>query len=840
MGMKKSIGPYILKELIGKGGMGEVYRAYDTRHGRDIALKVIKDSLLKNALSKKRFLQEAHINAQLSHPSIMPIYEIHQNEEGISYSMPYIQGCTLKTHLLHLRQTPSLMPLSARLQHFIKVLEAVSYTHDKGFLHRDIKADNILIGHHGETLLFDWGLACALHDAQTDEDTESAANAQLTRPGKIPGTLTHLAPERAQGTPATIASDLFSLGVVLYQLLTLKLPFQRKDIHHFKQMAGTETFLTPSSVNLTDDIDEALDWVTQKALAIDPKERYQSADQFKADLEKIVRGLPVWKKGLKLDLGNPTHWLFQDLLPLGDYVALNQKALTWGILSVPYVELLDNYKLVLESIVPNNGFKIYLDIASKQSTFDLESAFILEVHPEKGLSLYRFLALLEVKSISVIPDQVVKFTLEKIGNHFTVYIEDQPIYQFSSTLPRICPYIGILIQDEEALRSSIQLFSASSNKKVSCLKLGDTLLFHQQYSLARLEYEKLAQSFHEHEEGRLALFRKGYSYILEAKHSKKVQKKLLLQAIQVFEEFKSTRAAPWEYWGKALAYEALGEKQEAQKCFELCFRKFKNHPFTEQVKEELVVLFSQKSVKAKKEALHLALIALRYLDEYTFYHKYPELIASLEEDLSQLNILWNPEALSSKDCLIFSLAFALKQNLFFEEVLLKSDQLLVRDTALLALIHLKSKKLTHKFVKTLDISEGVKNLFFNPHSEASQKGYLRLAQAAKRLLALSNSQDFSPQNAQEAFFEGLTRLLTQQKRYTHPLLLDEDKKFLEALYHGLSVKKTGLKKILKSSFFQESDRFIRTNFLISLLDKKPIDYFGYDKEALDFTIKSLF
>ena len=839
--MDETLGPFVLKEVIGQGGMGKVYRAYDSINHRTVALKVIKESLINNPKSKKRFLKEAYIHAKLSHPAIIPIHGIEILPNGICYSMPYIQGYTLKTLLMKIKDEPHLMPLKERLRHFMKILEALHYTHQVGYVHRDIKSDNIFIGIHKDTYLFDWGLASKIHLDQEEDLDEQDDSADLTRPGKIAGTLTHLAPERAKGVKGTIQSDIFSLGVVLYQLLTLKMPFYRKDLEHFKQVAGHESFNLPSSLNLKDDIDEALDLIVSRALASDLSKRYTTLDPFIEDLQKVIDGLPIWKDPTHLDLKKTEDWLYQDLLPLGSYLALSQKSLSWGLLSVPYAELLDNYKLSVSCPLQSNGFKVYLNLSKNKLGFDLEQAFILDIDFKGEISLYRFFALLDHKSFEASTLSEIEIVIEKIENRFFIYLNGELIFNFVSRVARICPYIGLVIDDTDFKFSSIKLFNSSSNKQISCLKLGDNLVWHHQFDKARFEYQKIVSSFQNHQEGQEALFRLGYSYIIQAKEtsSKAVKKKLLNKGIALFGDFKWHKASPWEYWGKALCYEALNEKEETIKCFELGFRKYPHHPYTEELKEELVVLFSQKSIKAKKEALRLIFVALRYLDEASFIQKYPTVMDSLKEELQNCFILLKEEELSLKQKLIFSLAFVLNQKVFLEEVLQKSLDINERTNALLILAHLNFKKLTKNFMAKIALALNCPPIFTTPFENLHEFPWI-LAGQSLFLYGKSFIEASYSVNSQHGFLRALAELVRHKKYIKDPKCSEYDNKIIETLFLHLKKSKEKLIQELKAPFFQESERFIKSNFIISLIEKKPLDYFAYDKAALEFAIKALF
>lgn len=244
--IQTTLGKYQILQSIGKGGMGEVFLAYDTSCGRRLALKRIRQDLVEFPQLQKRFLREARITSQLTHPAIIPIYSIDCQDGLIYYSMPFVEGETLKQIIRRAKDHEKRKPRKADPQgsipflvrHFLQVCQAVAYAHSKGVLHRDLKPENIIVGKYGQVLILDWGLAKVLGDEEEVLEisgTPPTASHRITRLGKVVGTIAYMSPERAQGKPASIQTDIYSLGVMLYQLLTLQLPFRRKTLSAFKK-----------------------------------------------------------------------------------------------------------------------------------------------------------------------------------------------------------------------------------------------------------------------------------------------------------------------------------------------------------------------------------------------------------------------------------------------------------------------------------------------------------------------------------------------------------------------------------------------------------------------------
>ena len=252
-----TLGPYQVLKGIGKGGMGEVFLAYDTTCGRRIALKRIRSDLVEHIQMHNRFLKEARITSQLTHPSIIPIYAIHGQDNLVYYTMPYVEGETLKqilrkTRLMERRgQKSDTGSIPSLVRIFLNICQAIAYAHSKGVLHRDIKPENIIVGQYGEVLILDWGLAKLLRPGKTPAEEEEFTQEheghplhQLTNVGKVVGTVAYMAPERAMGNPATYQSDIYSLGVILYQILTLYMPYKEAPSNNSARRCTWKIYMT--------------------------------------------------------------------------------------------------------------------------------------------------------------------------------------------------------------------------------------------------------------------------------------------------------------------------------------------------------------------------------------------------------------------------------------------------------------------------------------------------------------------------------------------------------------------------------------------------------------------
>src|SRR5215210_828192 len=265
---------YDVVRPLGSGGMGEVFLDRDRVLGRDVALKVLRKQYAGDDEFAERFKREAMSAASLSHPNIVQVYDRGETEEGASYiAMEYVPGGTLKEKIL--REGPLEAADAARLG--AQVAEALGAAHDRGMVHRDIKPQNVLLTATGGAKVADFGIARA------------GSSVTISRTGSVMGTAGYMSPEQALGKPATPKSDLYSLGVVLYEALTGELPYTADNPIAVSMKHVNEPLRPPREINPR--IPEGMNALVTKLLAKDPEDRYANADALADDLWRISRGL---------------------------------------------------------------------------------------------------------------------------------------------------------------------------------------------------------------------------------------------------------------------------------------------------------------------------------------------------------------------------------------------------------------------------------------------------------------------------------------------------------------------------------------------------------------------
>ncbi|WP_405506394.1 Stk1 family PASTA domain-containing Ser/Thr kinase [Streptomyces purpurascens] len=274
-------GRYELGQVLGRGGMAEVYLAHDTRLGRTVAVKTLRADLARDPSFQARFRREAQSAASLNHPAIVAVYDTGEDyidNVSIPYIvMEYVDGSTLR-ELLHSGR--KLLP-ERTLEMTIGILQALEYSHRAGIVHRDIKPANVMLTRNGQVKVMDFGIARAMGDS----------GMTMTQTSAVIGTAQYLSPEQAKGEQVDARSDLYSTGCLLYELLTVRPPFVGDSpvavaYQHVREEPQSPSVFDP-------EITPEMDAIVLKALVKDPDYRYQSADEMRADIEACLDGQPV-------------------------------------------------------------------------------------------------------------------------------------------------------------------------------------------------------------------------------------------------------------------------------------------------------------------------------------------------------------------------------------------------------------------------------------------------------------------------------------------------------------------------------------------------------------------
>jgi len=277
--MQEKLSHYEIKERIGAGGMGEVYRAHDTKLGREIALKLLPESLASDLERRARFEREARAIAALNHPNIVTVHSIEEDGGRHFLTMELVEGKTLSSLI-----PPGGMSLRQFFEIAIPFSDALAAAHAQGILHRDLKPDNLMVNHEGRVKVLDFGLA-KLREEAADVEATVVASKMVTGEGRVLGTAAYMSPEQAEGKEVDARSDIFSLGVVLYEMATGKRPFSGETTISTLSSILRDTPPLASEVNPA--LPRHLSRVLKRCLAKDPSRRYQTALDVRNELEEF-------------------------------------------------------------------------------------------------------------------------------------------------------------------------------------------------------------------------------------------------------------------------------------------------------------------------------------------------------------------------------------------------------------------------------------------------------------------------------------------------------------------------------------------------------------------------
>ena len=693
------IGSYEIIRRLGKGGMGEVLLATDTTCKRHVAIKRVRADLLAHKIIRKRFLKEAKITASLCHPSIMPIYSIHSSTNELYYVMPYIEGETLKQILKTTVENeknnkpphPIGISINKLIQIFLNVCHAISYCHSKSILHRDLKPENIIVGRFGQVLIADWGLAGFINEKMDflhNISNIKIIDPNLTMPGKVLGTLSYMPPERVSGKPADVHTDIYSLGVILYQLLTLRMPFHRRSIQEYKRTYKYEQILDALEAAPYRDVPPQLSEITKKCLEFDSLKRYQSVDWLISDVDKYKSGIPEWILSKQLNIEDSEDWEMQENVVLNKLITVANPTGTmrWFMMMISKMSFAGNKKIAIRTRLDDssNGIGFLFNVPGKFERNSLEDGYCVWIGSRKnpGIKLCR-----SQVTISDISDKYITanvehlIQIEKFNHSVSLFIDDALILHYTDSLPIVGTHVGIICLDTEFAIDSYKIYVGSQSASVDCLSIPDAFLSSKNFKQALIEYNRIANSFPGRTLGREATFKAGITILEQAKEEKDESRQLSLvqESFSKFELLHKTPSEPFEHLGKSLAYYQINQLEEEFKCLELGIRKFKGHSIVN-VLEERVIFRLHESVKKDRFSLYnLALMTITHLQHRLENRDTHALIRNLFTDLKNM-YFFELENKPSNLCEIYKhmeiqIAFLLDRPTFLKTMLLTEDNL---------------------------------------------------------------------------------------------------------------------------------------------------------------------
>jgi len=373
------LGPYTILGRIGSGGMGEVYRAHDSKLGRTVAIKVLPAALVHDPAQLSRFQREARLLASLNHPNICTVYDIG-DQDGLHFiAMEFLDGQTLKQRI-----SGKPLPLEQVLELGIEIADALDAAHAEGIIHRDIKPANLFVMKRGHVKILDFGLAklspaggaVNLSEMSTVSELE-----QLTRLGTAIGTIPYMSPEQVRGEELDARTDLFSFGVVLYEMVTGVLPFRGETSGVIAEAILNRVPVAP--VRLNPDVSPKLEEVINKALEKVKKLRYQNAADIRTDLQRLKRDSDSGRAPLaaeaRVKLATKSTWFRWAAVMSATILVVGLAVGGWLFFSHKTHALTDKDTIVLADFTNNTGDTVFDDTLRQGLAFQLEQSPFLKI-----------------------------------------------------------------------------------------------------------------------------------------------------------------------------------------------------------------------------------------------------------------------------------------------------------------------------------------------------------------------------------------------------------------------------------------------------------------------------
>lgn len=636
---------YSVVQILRQGGMGEVLLAVDKKNNRLIAIKRIRNELFHHPKSLKRFIREAKMTSRLSHPNIIPIYDFVQSQSDVFYTMPFVQGETLKTRLKRAMRNPgkqhepdSGFSIQALLQIYLSICQATAYAHSKSVIHRDIKPDNILIGEFGDSYLFDWGIAKNIHDVEIDNEQSPAPHipqeksADITHFDRIVGTANFLPPEALMGEKSSKQNDIYALGVVLYQILTLSDPFSRPSIQKLRQQLNNQAYsfedemIEPPSIRSPNrDIPDELSAICTKCLKIDPKERYSDVLSLIKDLQAYLEGHSRWIHTATLDLNNNEQWKLQENIHLKKSSCFNTDLSSgqWVMLYISESTFRGKIKVQFEVTLGSfaEGIGIITNIPEIKNATNIHDGNCFWLASDIGQYSKFFQSNREVEylpEIKIARGCKHEVIIEQIDNSLQLYINGVFQASFVVQSPLCATHIGLMTRDADFSCQPIEVYLKHENVSVSCLAVPHAFLSHKDYASAVIEYRRIAQAFPGREEARDALYYSGIALIEQARGKEDPEdiESSLNQALSAFDELHKTNAMPLALLGKSFVHKEKGEFDEEVKCYGIALHKHSNHPLLKQIFDHCIHRMHEAAQDDRKLTVQFSYLCSRYIPPY--------------------------------------------------------------------------------------------------------------------------------------------------------------------------------------------------------------------------------
>ena len=481
---------YINFEQYDEGGLKTIFLCYDSRTDRTVAMAMPKES--KDEQKVEAFLREAKLNASLQHPNIVPVYDLGMNNDTPWFTMKFIKGKSLEEIIQELKkeQTNEFKELNERLDIFLKICEAIAYSHSIGIIHLDLKPDNIRISDYGDVVVCDWGLADVVASTCEEKLLEYCSLVEydlsmLTVDGTVKGTAGYMAPEqtgqiRQRKGPQT---DIFSLGAILYSLLCYETPFKGESLKEVIKNTIAGNFISPSTIN--ENIPYSLEAVCSKALSPDKNDRYQSVNELISEIQAFRNGYTTEAENASLMKALKMFYIRHKILC--------SFAATSFILSIILIVLSMNHLSLAKKNAIQNAEKVSLE-AEFHKQINKEAAPLFLERARVAYQAYLFEDTKKFTSTVVELDENIKDAWElKAISHFATEEYAAAFNAIQKTgengyLAQLCKqYLDIKPNDKEALSMEAYLDLAQRLLKDKNFKIFGNIIHYKCYSILSID-----------------------------------------------------------------------------------------------------------------------------------------------------------------------------------------------------------------------------------------------------------------------------------------------------------------------------------------------------------------
>ena len=516
--LPEKIGPYKVLERLGSGGMGEVFLVLDETLSRTIALKRVRPDRSAEELSR-RFEVEARVTALLQHPSIIPVYDLVTAGPNSYYTMRPVEGRSLAQLLALLREDGlqrSEWPIARLVRLFLQAANAVAYAHSRGVIHRDLKPSNIMIGPFEEILVLDWGMA----RIQGEEHPMPSSVMPLdelrwireeTASQALMGTPAYMSPEQLEGSSADERSDVFSLGVILYELLTLGSPWRAATIGELRE-AIQEPPLDPALAAPGRGISNALGDVVRRALAPRPELRFRTVRAFANAVAHALEGRASWRPN-EASASLDTWRIYQGRHRVeANAIVLHSRGAGRSFRYFCTERFGENVSIDVDVKIRGRcELSLWLNTGPARQQRPREG-YRLGVLPGRRatLSIERSGRVVGgTASPEFEPDRWYRIQARRQDEHLTLAVDGKEVYSYRDPIPLPGGFVGLTGQGSHLRLRDLRVSTLGTSATVSCLSIPDTFFNRKLYEEAKAEYEIIAESLPGRAEGKLARFRSG-------------------------------------------------------------------------------------------------------------------------------------------------------------------------------------------------------------------------------------------------------------------------------------------------------------------------------------------